>query len=144
MLSLPAVSRQIYNETKGIYYSENAFAFNSLSDLFPFLSGIGKRRSFIRKIAVIYCDYSQLYCTEDKKIATKVFNLIKEQMTLRSLHLAIDEVELLRRNKRFKGRQGFPGFKQLIQVHGLQRLTFQGNFHQTKQYLELKIMEPKR
>jgi len=144
MLSLTAVSRQIYNETIGIYYSENAFAFFSLSDLFSFLCVIGKRRSFLRKIAIYYCCYSRLHFTEDRTIASKVFNLLQEHVTLRSLHLVIDEVELLKWNKKFKGPQDFPGFKQLIQIRGLKELTFHGNFHQTKQYLELKILEPKK
>ncbi len=145
ILALLSVSRQIYEEAVGIFYSENSFEFHSLSVLWSFLSGIGKkRRKFLRNLALDYCSYYQEQFSRDKRFAPNIFKLFKEEMTLRSLHIKIDEVIILHRNKKFKGPQSFPGFGNLIRVRGIKELTFEGRFDETKKYLEARLMEPKK
>ncbi len=145
LLALLSVSRQIYNEAMGIFYSENSFEFSSLSILWSFLSGIGKKkRKFLRHLAFEYCSYYHEQFYSDKRFAPHVFKLFKDELTLRSLHIDIDEVIILRRNKKFKGPQSFPGFGNLIQIRSLKELTFGGSFDETKKYLEDKMMGQKK
>jgi len=135
MLQLLSVSKQVYAEAAGVFYSENSFSFENVPSLWKFLSGIGAhRRRFMRRISLEY--YSFNNNKKDARFANRAFQLLMEADHLRKLHIDLDEQSILSTYKKFKGVHNFPGFRTLRQLRGVKVVTFEGCFAETEIYLK--------
>lgn len=120
-----AVSREIYDETVGIFYHSNRFEFYFPTQLHAFILSLGSQRlSFIRDVTLHYTNLK----SGGINLADLTFPLLKQLTGLRRLHIQL-ESRLYASRKWWNsgGADGVdnanpcevPGFKVLFALRGI-------------------------
>lgn len=140
LLAVLSVNRQIYSEAVPVFYGENEFIFANLSMLHNFLKNISlPRRQALRDVTVRY-GYPG-YWTNDSKVATAAFRLLKDSIPLKSFCMNMPEDLVLGRTARIKEPEDIPGIKQLKTLRGIPDLQLY-NCPRVKAYLLPEMSKP--
>lgn len=127
MLALLSVNKQAYAEAMPIFYESNHFAFEDVSELLKFLTGIGpERRNHLLKLSVRY-DHRTCHRKQLKEVSRPAFTLLSQCSRLRRLEIrGYDEEAYLRGEADYFGRHKHPpGINDLAKMRGLESIEFE-------------------